>query len=271
MNQENLYVNDGGDNTSLYDIFFYVLRHWRVLIILMVVFAVLLGGVKGFSSARERAASLEAHRAWDAKTDEEKSARGVTEPEVIPASDVVKDTLRFTLVGLFAGLFAGAAFFAVRFCLMPPVTNALYIQGRYGLNTFGVLPETGSRSRRGGLDRWIMNKAAFRKDLSIEDSSKLIAANVNKKLGDAAIVLLAGTVPQAQLKRVQKALHGRVTPELVVAGDLNSEADAVQALTPGIPVIIVEQIHKSRQAYMDFEMNTLRESGAQAAGVILME
>ena len=195
------------------------------------------------------------------------SAAGSASKTTLKQSDIIKSGIKYGVVGLILGIVAAAACLAVVFVSKGYIANKMTIQSRYGKPSFGVYP---SKSNT-GLARKIMNKLTYQNDLSQEEALKLIAANLNLSAGNAKKVLLVGTVPSRSLDNLAKALAPYVKGELVAAGNINNQADAVNALSEGPAVVCVEQVLGSRLTNVDFEMGTLARSSSDCLGFILTE
>ncbi|MBQ4424226.1 MAG: hypothetical protein II882_00605 [Lachnospiraceae bacterium] len=181
---------------------------------------------------------------------------------------------KYCILGLFVGLFLGAVWFAVVFVANGFVTNDLPLKARYNLPVFGVYPTadkgSGEKNIWQRFDRFILNKASHRPNLSHAKSARLIAANLAMH-AQSKEILLMGTVPGEMLERISKVVQHYLNCEVQVGGNVHSSADAVVALTGGQNVVCVEQIHYSKQRLLDNEMEAIAASPAECIGFILVE
>ena len=344
---------------SLHDVFWYILKNWKILLVCMAVMAVLLGAYKAFSTEKQRAAqsksadsgseapadkstktgdpaivaqpksvSVEAGKnvsfsvvttgpvvsyqwqygkdgmAWTKLTNPSASTETLSfaslatqngyvyrcvvtfEGEItlnsesavltvtaaatakkLSGADVFKAGVKYAVVGAVLGLVLAAAYFAVVFVMRGYTPNEFAVDSRYHKPTLGIYPSDAIN----GTERKIMDKLTYRPGLSRDASAQLIAANLNMAAAKSGKVLLMGTVPMKCLADIQAALTPYVNCELQPVGNVNNQADAVNALAEGHDVICVEQVLGSRATYVDFAMGTLSRSASNCLGFILVE
>ncbi len=111
----------------------------------------------------------------------------------------------------------------------------------------------------------------YSNDASRKDLINLLAANINLRVKSSDVTALTGTVSEKRLRILQKTLQPLVKARLVPIGNINQQAEALNRLTRGRLVICAERILDSQLPYVDREMDTLVQTGAECIGFILME
>lgn len=268
MEANNSVSQPAATEINLHDIFWYILKNWIILLVCMAVFGAFLGLYKRSSQAKAVQASEDAVKAYNALSDEEKAkVKAADIPKAVAKSTISSAMKKYMVLGAVVGLFLGAAVLAVYYVIQGYLANAPAIRSRYQLPTFGILPS----SKLKGLSRKIMNKLTYAAGLERDGAARLTAANLAMRLRADDTVLLIGTVPEKTLEHIEKLLAHNLNAKIRAVGNVNSEAEAVLALTEKAKVICVEKILKSKQTYVDFAVNTVAASPSELIGFILVE
>ena len=183
----------------------------------------------------------------------------------ITKHDVVNRTVKYGVAGCLLGALGGILTLVAVFSLRGYPVNGLAVQRRYGTDCFGVLRQDGhNRFVERVLDNLTYEKAE-------EDTAKLIAARMEPHVEKDQPILLVGTVSAQTLNQVAKAVQPGLFCEVIPAGDLQLQAEAVLAAASIKRVVCVEQILKSRGAAIDRELEALKNIPAECIGFILTE
>ncbi len=268
MESNDSFLRPESTEINLHDVFWYILKNWIILLVCMAVFGAMLGLYKRSSQAKTVAASEESVAEYNALSDEAKAKiKAADIPKLVEKSTINSAFKKYLILGAFVGLILGAAVLAVYFVIMGYLPNSTAVRNRYQLPTFGILPN----SKISGLNRKIMNKLTYRANLPWEEAVRLTAANLAMHLRASEELLLVGTVPKKTLDKIRKELLTVLDVHVETAGNLNNQASAVLALSRGAKVVCVEKVLKSKQVYVDFEMDTLAASKSHCIGFILVE
>lgn len=181
--------------------------------------------------------------------------------------DALKNAFKFVVVGAVLGLAGSFLFCLLVFAGKGYFTNGLTLQKRYGIQGLGVFPSPAHK----GISRKILNRMTYSNDASRKDLINLLAANINLRVKSSDVTALTGTVSEKRLRILQKTLQPLVKARLVPIGNINQQAEALNRLTRGRLVICAERILDSQLPYVDREMDTLVQTGAECIGFILME
>ena len=185
----------------------------------------------------------------------------------VTKGDILKNTVKYMVLGAVLGLVLGVFWFAARFLIMGWFTNGDDLENRYGARCFGVYPSR----KYTGINRRILDRLTGRPDVAQEESGRLIAADINMALPAEETVYVTGTVDDKRLRSICKVLQPHVKVTLKPLACVNVSADAVNALQEGLPVICVERVLVSRRAFTDPQMKTIARSDSECKGFVLIE
>ena len=187
----------------------------------------------------------------------------------ITKKSIIKRTIRDAVIGAFAGFVITVAWYALKFAFGGKINNAEELAAHYQKPLLGVIKQSASKENK--LDRALGAKLGIPKDLSPEQSAKLIASNINLYMKDAKNVLLVGTTGSDAPSKLKDSIASELAGKALTAcGDLNLDPAAVNALSEETAVICVEELQKSKHIDIAHELEKIAESENDKIGFVLV-
>ena len=208
-------------------------------------------------------------------TDKEKALKALEKPslpEGISRKDIVKNGIKFALIGLILGIFVVGGINCGYYILRGKLHESDEIVSVYGINILGVFPKKIEKRRAfSGIDRWLL-KLENRNERSDEEVALRISLAAERKLGDTDKVLLTGNVEKSELDKIQNLLSVDLPKNQILVGeDMTENVDTVRRLKSGInKVILVEQREYSAMSRIKEEISTIDEQGVEIVGSIVL-
>ena len=205
----------------------------------------------------------------DSIADKEKNLSELTEPsDSTPTiKSAVKSAVKYGIVGAFAGLVAAAFIDLVRIVLQDRLNSTDEVTRRYGLPMLGTVAEDAKKKSK--LDAYLEKCLGFNPQGSVEEAADFAASNIRFHLKDAGKVLLVGSCGQERMNALKEQLASRLNGvEVTVAGDVNEDPAAVNALRSEAAVVCVEEWKKTQHKAIRRELQTVADSGNRNLGFI---
>lgn len=193
------------------------------------------------------------------------------EPEIPGALDnssMVKDALKFGIIGGFVGCFLLAAWYAVLYILDGRIHNGEDLKSRYGVRVLGEFHHPYPAKRPTRLDAWLDH---FEQKTSSQDVYSHITAGVHILTRDNRKILLTGAADAEQIVRLKEKLAAQLPElELSAGGNMNTNADVLRSLTEYDGIILVEASGVTRYSDVEAELSCIRAARLQLLGVVVL-
>lgn len=189
-------------------------------------------------------------------------------PAALDNSSMVKDALKYGVIGGFVGCFLLAAWYAVLYILDGRIHSGEDLKSRYGVRVLGEFHHPYPAKRPNRLDAWLEH---FEKTSASRDVCSHIAAGVHILTRDNRKILLTGAADAEQIVRLKEKLAAQLPElELSAGGNMNTNADVLRSLTEYDGIILVEASGVTRYADVEAELSCIRAARLQLLGVVVL-
>lgn len=198
-----------------------------------------------------------------------------TAPEANTRASVMKEGVKYGVIGFIVGvIFVGFAY-ALQYLACGKLMNSDELNDRYGILILGdyYAPMHAQPNR---IDRWIDRMHGItEKKQSLESVYALSASNMKAQLSAEKNpkLLLLGNAKTKDFEAAANALTEKLATsgiDLIVAGNINESASAIEKLQEAEQVVLIEQRGASRQQAIEKELLTLRKLGKKIVGAIVL-
>ena len=207
----------------------------------------------------------------DSITEKEKGLSDLKAPSdsTPTVKSAIKHTVKYGIVGAFAGLFATAFIVMIIIVLQDRLNSTEEVNRRYHLPVLGTIAD--DRKKTTKLDRYLAKCVGFNNCGSAE-ATDFAASNIRFQLKEGSRVLLVGNCGQEKINTLKERLASRLEGvEIVVGGNVNEDAAAVDALRSETAVICVEEWMKTPHKEIRRELQTVADSGNRNLGFIALK
>ena len=198
-----------------------------------------------------------------------------TAPEGNTRTSVMKEGVKYGVIGFIVGaIFMGFAY-ALQYLACGKLMNSEELTDRYGILLLGdyYAPMHAQPNR---IDRWIDRLHGItEKKQSLESVYALSASNMKAQVSAEknTKLLLLGNAKTQDFEAAANALTEKLSTsgiDLIVAGNINESASAIEKLQEAEQVVLIEQRGASRQQAIEKELRTLRKLGKKIVGAIVL-
>ncbi len=181
---------------------------------------------------------------------------------------VVKDGIKYGVIGLAAGLLCTAVIYLLRLIGRDSLLNTEDIRSRYRQPVLGTLQLSDKKLSKN--DRWIAGHLGI-KPLKSEDEADYIRENIALFMKEGGRILTVGCVGEEKIIRLCEILNQEGSnAELIPSGDVNLSPAALKALSGNTPVIVVEEWQKSGHLNILHEMDKITAAESEIVGFIIV-
>ena len=208
----------------------------------------------------------------DSISNKEKSLSELTKPsDTTPTvKSAIKSAVKYGVVGAVAGLFAAACIVMAVTVLQDRLNSTEEVSKRYRLPVLGTIADDKKKTLK--LDKYLAKRVGFNDSGSVDEAADFTASNVRFQLKDCARLLLVGNCGQEKLNSLKEKLVPRMEGiEIVVAGNINVDPMAVNALRVENAVVCVEEWMKTQHKEIRRELRTVADSGNRILGFIAVK
>ena len=205
----------------------------------------------------------------DSITDKEKTLSELKEPtnSTPTMKSAIKSAVKYGIIGAIGGLFAAAFIDLVRIVLQDRLNSTDEVTKRYGLPMLGTIAEDAKKKSK--LDAYLEKRLGFNPQGSVGEAADFAASNIRFHLKDGNKVLLVGNCRPEKLNALKEQLASRLEGvEIAVAGNVNEDPAAVNALRSESAVVCVEEWKKTQHKEIRRELQTVADSGNRNLGFI---
>lgn len=182
--------------------------------------------------------------------DKKKALDDLEEPEApaeISNSGVVKEGIKFGVIGILAGGFLSVCWFGAIYVLGGKVHTEDELKSQFGLRILGVFALPEKKGFCCGIDRWLERLEGKAERPSEDAVLERGLVNIQNYTEAGSKILLTGTVSEDQLKAIGGKLGEKLADRtLVISPDMNKATDTLRQLADCQAVILVEQRGVSR-------------------------
>lgn len=198
------------------------------------------------------------------------------EPPVGASSgSVLKEGIKYGIIGFVAGTFVLAFVYALQYLLCGKLMDGDELNDRYGILLLGDY-HAPLHAHPNGIDLWIDRMNGITEDKrSVESVYALSAANIMAQVGAAKNpkLLLMGNAKSGDFNAAATALSEKLCSsgiDVIVAGNVNESASAIEKLQQAEQVVLIEQLGASRQQDIQKELLLFRKLGKEIVGAIVL-
>ena len=190
-------------------------------------------------------------------------------------TSVLKEGIKYGIIGFVAGAFMLAFAYALQYLLCGKLMDSDELNDRYGILLLGdyYAPLHAHTNR---IDRWIDRISGITEDKrSVESVYALSAANIMVQVGTEKNpkLLLMGNAKSEDFDAAATALSEKLCSsgiDVIVAGNVNESASAIEKLQQTDQVVLIEQRGASRQQDIQKELLILRKLEKKIIGAIVL-
>lgn len=189
-------------------------------------------------------------------------------PAALDNSSMVKDALKYGIIGGFVGCFLLAAWYAFLYIVDGRIHGGEDLKSRYGVRVLGEFHHPYPAKHPNRLDAWLEH---FEKTSASLDVYGQIAAGVHILTRDNRKILLTGEADAEQIVRLKEKLVPQLPElELSAGGNMRTNADILRSLTEYDGIILVEASGVTRYADVEAELSYIRAARLQLLGVVVL-
>lgn len=189
-------------------------------------------------------------------------------PAALDNSGMVKDALKYGIIGGFVGCFLLAAWYAFLYIVDGRIHGGEDLKSRYGVRVLGEFHHPYPAKRPTRLDAWLER---FEKTSASQNVYSQIAAGVHILTRENRKILLTGAADAEQIVRLKETLVPQLPElELSAGGNMRTNADILRSLTEYDGIILVEASGVTRYADVEAELSYIRAARLQLLGVVVL-
>ena len=190
-------------------------------------------------------------------------------------ASVLKEGIKYGIIGFVAGAFVLAFIYALQYLVCGKLMDSDELNDRYGILLLGdyYAPLHAHQNR---IDRWIDRMNGITEDKrSLERVYALSAANIMAQVGaeQNRKLLLVGNAKSEDFDAAATALSEKLCSsgiDVIVAGNVNESASAIEKLQQAEQVVMIEQRGASRQQDIQKELRILHKLEKKIIGAIVL-
>ncbi|SFR86653.1 hypothetical protein [[Clostridium] aminophilum] len=210
-------------------------------------------------------------------TDRQKKLADLAAPKgtLITKESVVKNVLKFGIIGGILGVFCAAGCICVGYVAKGRI-HTEYEMERYGVRVLGSYYEPVRKRMFSFIDSLTENlsgASAKSRDLSrvCEAAAVRLEGMMKAENCEGAKICLVGGIDEKDLNRVKEAMtaDGR-NVSLEVAGNLADDSEAIRKAQAADGVLLVEQKNASKKSAVETELAMLEDFGKRVWGAVLI-
>lgn len=182
----------------------------------------------------------------------------------------LKSGIKYGIMGGILGTFIVIFFLCVGFLLSDKLMSEKELRNRFCLRVLGVLGIVHDKKFFSRIDRWL-DKIHGAEDITdLNGAYQLISVNVQNASDSAELIMVVGTAGDTLLLQASEHLT-QFLPDrkILLAGNMNRAAEALQTLTSCDKVILIEQRGVSTFTGIERELETLKTLKKTILGCIL--
>ncbi len=179
--------------------------------------------------------------------------------------------LKYSILGLAAGAFLTCMFYGMVYIFDGKLHGERELKKRYGYRCLGAFSATSPKKILYGIDRFFERLTKTSVKMTEEEIYQFISVNVANLMGEYKNILVTGTTDVNKIQKLTAAiapqLEGAV---LTAAADMNHTPSTLKMLALCDAVILVEEKHKSLNADVRKEQESVCSLGKPVLGYVLL-
>ena len=209
----------------------------------------------------------------DAIAKKQKAITDLAKPsgEVPSKKSVLKQAIKYALMGGFGGGFLAALWACAIFLMGDRMPDETTLKERYGIRTIGSCRAKGKKQVFSFIDSWIDRfEGIKRSEFDEERAYQFAAANLDSCAKDGAKVLLVGTMPEEQLEKVYSKISEYAEQKnytFAKGGNLAEDPTTVRRLVKADAVVFVESRNESKQTHFIKAIDIIRAQKKEVYGL----
>ena len=201
----------------------------------------------------------------------EKALDELTKPvkTVHSKGTIIKQGMKFGILGLIVGLVAAAFFIAVSIFGQRRVVSASGVQKYFDIPVLAVVRS--EKNKMNALDRRIASRLGFKGLDDPDAAADYAVSTVRLKAENNGTLMITGTAAEDELDMVTRILSEKIIDkEIRKVGNVSCSASAVNGLVKQVPAVCVEKWPSSAYSDIEKELEILRASDNDCIGFILV-
>ena len=192
-------------------------------------------------------------------------------PVALSGISIVKEGVKYGILGCFVGAFLVAFYVCVVFVMNGKINTDEDLKNRFGLKHLGGFSQTRAKRAFSGVDMWL-DRLEGRDIVSDESAVDIISANIIGMLNKGESVFLTGLVEKNRLSDLAEKIQQRLTELKIGFGtDILRSAVSLQNLQQYDTVIIVESRRQTKIRDIEKEIEIVRNMKKEFLGYIVMD
>lgn len=206
--------------------------------------------------------------------DTEKALKELEEPAkpvVLSKMSIVKEGVKYGILGCFVGAILVAFCVCVAFLMNGKMNTDEDLKNRFGLKHLGSFTHTRVKKAFSGVDMWL-DRLEGREIVSDESVVEIISANIIGMLNKGESVFLTGMVEETRLSDLAEKIQQRLSElKLGFGNDILRSAASLQNLQKYDTVILVESRRLTKIREIEKEIEIVRNMKKEVLGYIVMD
>ncbi len=204
----------------------------------------------------------------------EKALKGLKEPiEPVALSrmSIVKEGVKYGILGCFAGAFLVAFCVCVVFVINGKINTDEDLKSRFGLKLLGGFSQKRVKKPFSGVDV-MLDKLEGREIVSDESVVDIISANILGMINRGESVFLTGLIEETSLADLSEKIQQRLSElKLGFGSDILHSAVSLQNLQQYDTIILVELRKQTKLREIEKEIEIVRNMKKEVLGYIVMD
>lgn len=198
-----------------------------------------------------------------------------TAPEETSRGAIIKSSIKFGILGLIVGAFVMAYFYVLQYVGGGKLRTFDEIQYTYMIPVMAIYKAPKCKHPN-TIDKFINRIYGISEKKScLSEVYTLATSNLLAHLENSAIVriLLVGNASTEVFDRTASEMREKLNDsdvEVIAAGNINENADAIQKLKIAENIVLIEQAGVSRKKDIKRELQTLRDLKKEIVGAIVL-
>lgn len=182
------------------------------------------------------------------------------------------DFKKWVLIGFAAGILVSMFCYAMSYTSSDKIRRERELKERYGYHLLGVFRQRRKRRFLSCIDRQLEKWEGYSKQISEEETYRIIAANITNLVSEGGLILITGTVDIERLQEFSSVILAQLSENisLMTGAYMNENADTLEALAECDAVILVEERNKSSRAKIQREQDNIEAFGKKVIGYVLL-
>lgn len=199
--------------------------------------------------------------------------KNLVEPTItLSKRTTLKSGIKYAVLGGVLGALIMIFFVCAAFFINDKILSGKDLRNRFGIKILGQLPGQQKKRVFAVVDQWIDKLEGI--DRTIEETAicQVIAANVKNYTQAEKKILLTGCVTIDVISQIAELLKDELQGyELLISGNMNTDAATLQKLPECDGIILVEQKETSSINMIADEIETIKNLSKNLIGCILCE